>query len=144
MAERKRSAQLEALAAESRRRLFHDALQPAARQPRPAAEAPLGARIFASDVLLDLETHDFFVDGVRLPWHLREVPTIEPYEQGFPITAVTFTIFVDGTVRIRGDRASVIDPVLGDVREYVRREFQQAFPWLRLPDPTLPDLGGPR
>lgn len=90
--------------------------------------------VFAQAVTVDLVECCIAVDGIELPWYIREQPQFEVLEAG--VIQMNVGILIDGFVMIKGQEGKrVIDPILGDVGEYarnkVRAEFIRAFPWLR-------------
>lgn len=107
-----------------------------------APEAPLGGMRVASH-LRAVYADGLYIDGAKIPWHITPDIEVQPFLGGISgATGVTVTFIVAGTVEVtdrsvengRVTTPRVVDPVLGDMREYVRREFAQAFPWLRLPE----------
>lgn len=91
-------------------------------------------KVFARSTTVDLVEYSITIDGVKLPWHLREEPEFEVLDTR--LIQMNISILIDGCVSIKTPgNHRVIDPVLGDVGEYarkkVRAEFIRAFPWLR-------------
>lgn len=111
-----------------------------AREGRPEPRPPLGGTKIAGHLRM-VYNDGVYIDGARLPWHVAREVEITPDINGISgVTGVTVTIPVEGTVEIAKlgsagiTTSRVVDPVLGDMREYVRRELAEAFPWLKLPE----------
>lgn len=93
-------------------------------------------KVVAHSAKVNLQTGDFHIDGVRLPWWLAAVDPEINHDGGTIELSVSFLI--DGPVTIVSESGgwNTYDRVIGETgawaRRYVRDQLSERFGWLDL------------
>jgi hypothetical protein len=89
--------------------------------------------VLARRAVVDCVKGYITIDGIRFPWYVAEGVEVDTLEN--LLTLVRFELLVDGPVTMIADAgpwsADADGPIADSIREWVRNEYRQAFPWLR-------------